>query len=572
MLERYREKRRRAIKAYAGSHWGSEANDSLPRPVNLLALYAGVVGRQLVSKSPRALLTTFDRAAEPHVKAMQSWMNKEVVAINLAETLQRAVFDALFCLGVVKVGLATPEDSASAGWNQPAGLPFACRVDLDDLVFDRHCRDLRQAGFVGHRYRVPLEVARQSGRLKKNVLKDAVPSEDGEYDESGQQRVNILGRGTEGEYGDDEHEEHVDLWEVYVARHRLVYTFLGDGEGPPVEGAEPLAVTDWVGPEAGPYHFLGLGWVPDNAMPKAPVMDLVDLDAVVNRLWRKLILQADRQKDVAAVKSGASEDGQRIVEAADGDAIKCDDPASTQIISLPGPNAQNFAFATAARDVFSWLAGNLDTMAGLAAQAKTARQEAMLNENASRLIIDYQETAVTFVSDVMRSLGWYWWHDPFRTVENVWTPQGLPHVRQIQKVSPEQRASIPWDALEFKLDPYSVAPTTPQQRGAALDQVVTQIIVPLLPVLAQQGVQFDLPKYLEYRSEYLNLPELPSIVAVGEPAPPPGGAPEGPGKPGSTERRYVRENVSEKTRTGQDQTTARELMAGRAESAIPTPE
>jgi hypothetical protein len=196
----------------------------------------------------------------------------------------------------------------------------------------------------------------------------------------------------------------------------------------------------------------------------------------------------------------------------------------------------------------------------------------MLNENASRLIIDYQETAVGFVSDVMKSLGWYWWHDPFRTVENVWSPQGLPHIRQIQKVSPEQRASIPWDALEFKLDPYSVAPTTPQQRGAALDQVVTQIIVPLLPVLAQQGVQFDLPKYLEYRSEYLNLPELPSIVAVGEPAPPPGGGPEGPGKPGSTERRYVRENVSEKTRTGQDQTTARELMAGRAESAIPTPE
>lgn len=572
VLRRYRSERREAVRKYAGNHWGADEEAVREKRVfNFLSQYVSIVGKKLVAKEPRVMFSTFNVKARPVVEKMQRWANDAMVQMNLADTLQRVVVDALFAIGIAKVALATPAESASRGWNLRTGSAFVERVDLDDFVYDIHARDLQSVGFAGHRYRVPLEVVRDS-TLYGPGRKDLMPSDDGAYNQDGDQRVGVLGRGQVASSDRMEWEDHVDLWEIYVPRKKLVLTFGSDSQGNILRNADPLRVQEWIGPDHGPYHFLCFGIVPGNAMPKAPIMDLLDLDELLNNSWRKLGRQAQRHKEVVMVRGQANEDGTRVVSADDGAVIKVDDPEGIVKVEFGGPNPQLFAFAMQTKDAANNLAGNLETMGGLSAQAKTARQEALLNENSSATIADLQGSTTKWVASVCKALAWYWHHDPQHVMQTVYSPPGVPDVQRVLTVTPEDRTRISWEDIDIQVDPYSLAHSTPQSRGAALDQVMMQVVMPLLPVLQQQGVTVDLAEYLRLRSKYLDMPDLPVIVTVTQPmvgqeGGDHGGMP-GPQQPGGGETPRVREAAaSEKTQAGQDAVLKNTLMGGGVQPA-----
>ena len=107
---------------------------------------------------------------------------------------------------------------------------------------------------------------------------------------------------------------------------------------------------------------------------------------------------------------------------------------------------------------------------------------------------------------------------------------------------------------------------TPQSRLAALNQVVTQIITPMMPILQQQGIQFDINAYLQKVAAYSNMPDLGDIVTIGEP-PQPGGPSGGgggesdtPKMPANTQREYVRHNVSGQTREASDRNLVSSML------------
>ena len=138
VLYRVREERSKAIKQYVGSHY-SEDGSPVPVPVNLIGSYVRIVGKSLVSKDPRVMLSTHVTKAKPVVSAMQEWINDRVVRMGLQETLHRTVVSALFPGGgIVKVGLATPADAATSGYNLKGGEVFAEPVDFDDWAYDIH--------------------------------------------------------------------------------------------------------------------------------------------------------------------------------------------------------------------------------------------------------------------------------------------------------------------------------------------------------------------------------------------------------------------------------------------------
>src|SRR5205085_8976936 len=107
--------------------------------------------------------------------------------------------------------------------------------------------------------------------------------------------------------------------EVYLPRHRLVLTLSDDtvtGGAELGAGSDggSLRIQPWLGRDQGPYHILSFGTVPGNAMPKAPVQDLVDLHEAANSAYRKMIRAVGRLKEIAAVQGGATEDGSRTME------------------------------------------------------------------------------------------------------------------------------------------------------------------------------------------------------------------------------------------------------------------
>lgn len=562
-LRYYRAQRREMVRQYVGSHY-SEDGAREQVPVNLLSMYVSVVSRSLIAKNPRVLLSTFKREYKPVVSAMQSWANSEIERTNLANTLQRVVLDALFSVGICKVALASPADSAAMAWNLPAGLPFAERVDLDDFVYDVHARDFSEVSFIGHSYRVPLEVIRDS-KIYGKGRKDLQATTDPIYDEFGEERVNVIGRGTYTG-NSEEFEDHIDLWEVYLPRHRLVLTLADDyltgGTGTGNGGVEEaLRYQRWLGPDSGPYHILGYGFVPGSAMPKGPMQDLMDMHMIANKLFRKLERQAERQKDLLIVVGGADADGNRVQQANDGDIIRNDNPDRLKAVSHGGPNQQNFAFFQVVKQLFSWLSGGLEIMGGMGPQSKTASQDEMLNENSHAGIEDLQDRTVQYTSKVASALCWYWHHDPFRVMKTVATIPGLAGMGLPRQLTPQQRMGVSYDDLDVRVDPYSIQHSTPKSRMQALNQVMQGIIIPMMPLLQSSGITVDINAYLGHYANYMDMPELQDVVTIQERPGEETASPEpGSTKPAQTERTYTRRSVPGRTEQGDAINMANSLM------------
>jgi hypothetical protein len=562
-LEVPRRNRANAIRLYAGELFSENSADQA-QPINLLSLYIQTMLRNLVPKNPRAMLSTFQGPAKASVVAAQTWANRQITKMNLAASLRRWVVDALFSCGWMKVGLATPSDSAMAAWQLKTGAPFAKTISLDDIAFDPHARDPEELAFIAHRFRVPLDTVKDS-KLYSKARKKLQPSEDKQYNEPGDERAQELGRTQTGD--DEEVQDMVNLWEVYCPRYRTIKVIPDDWiDGAIAAGAsdEVLREDYWIGPERGPFHWLRFGIVPDNIMPKAPIQDLVTLHDVNNKLLRKLIRQAERQKTVLPVAGGVAEDMARLEGTDDGFGFRCENPDRLKEVVFGGPHQGNWALFMALKDMFSFMGGNLELLGGRGAQSPTATQDKMLNENASVGVVDMQETVINGVSEVIEALVWFWWHDPFTVMRTTYQIPGLPDAMSLPlQVTPQQRIRVPWEELDIRVDPYSLQHTTPERRLARLNQMVKEIILPLAPLLEKAGIFFDVHAWLEKNARYGDEPDLQELITIREPPmqdSSAGGSPELLAGAGESERTYNRTIKSEQTDKGFERNMMGALM------------
>ncbi len=540
-LQRFRTNRLAMVREYMGANWNDDGT-ARENPVNMIALYASIMGNNLMPNNPRVLLSTFDTRQKPAVKAMQRWDNDQIIRMNLKDTLQRIVLDGLFSIGIGMVALATPGDAAMSAWKQKAGGVFVGGISLDDFVCDMHANDPREWSYAGHRARVPLEVVRESKMYGKS-RKEIEPQYDRPYNIEGDQRLETLGRGIYGP-NTQEIEDYVDLWIVHVRRHNVILTIVDDGMSGPkaMQNGEALHEQKWIGPAQGPYHVLRYGTVPDNFMPLSPIMNLVDLHRAANNCFRKLIRQGQRQKSLTFVNGMANEDGSRTMTGNDGDIIKVDNAASISVKDFGGPNQALTQLAQNLKDTFDFMAGGLSLMGGLGPQSKTLGQDKMLNENASHSVKAMQDATVNFTSDILTAMNWYWWYDPQSTmIANE--PIGNRSVTT--QVTPQMRQGPMPDVA---CDPYSLQHSTPQIKLAFLNEMV-QAVQPMMARLQQQGIFFDVNFWLQKAAEYGDSPDLGQMFTIRTPQPAQGGADQtgGMGAQPETTRNYVRRSVGADT-------------------------
>ncbi len=267
--------------------------------------------------------------------------------------------------------------------------------------------------------------------------------------------------------------------------------------------------------------------------------------------------QTERFKENDLVSGGADADGNRVINANDGDMIRCDNPASLTKRISGGPNAALLQMFEHGKDLFSWAADNLEVAGGLAPQSKTLGQDQILKEAASAVIASKQQRVVKYTSEVLKALLWYWWHDP-ETVTR--------HKHEIMEGVSIVRKTHPWnhpdpnvnrrngnfEDLDMQVDPYSLNHVSPQQKLQLIDATI-QGIMPLMPLLQQQGIALDANEWMQLKAKLSNTPELSKILTIQEPPPQGeegGGGPEVPSTlPGSTSRTY---NRTSRGRPGDD--------------------
>lgn len=562
-MDIFRKNRILALREYVGGHYSENAS-AKDVPVNILSLAVDTYARELAAYNPKVLVTTWYKQLQRTSTELEIALNHLVSEIKFARTLRRIVKEALFSVGIAKVGLEATGELEIGGIYHDVGQPFFDCVDIEDFVLDMSASTFEDVQFVGNRYRIPLEYAKQLYSQYDWTPQDQSHSV---INPGGTQRVGSLSSG--GAPLENLYRPIVELWDIYCPHNNMLFTFPGSTSDNTL--GPPLREVEWERPENGPYHLLSLHEVPGNIMPLSPSMQLYDLHCCANILFRKLQRQGERQKTIGLVNVTGQEDGTKIVNANDGDTYTVLDPNAAKEFSYGGINQQNFAFFLQVKELASYFAGNIETIAGLGPQADTLGQEQLLAATSSKRLQDYQENVYEFTKEIANDLAWYLWEDPL--IE-------LPLAKRLEGISkpipfswtPERREG---DFLDYHLEiePYSMQPKTPAQRLMLLERMVQQTIAPLLPIIQQQGGTFDIKRFLELYAKYSNMAEMEDIIIFNEETKGPNrqlidtGGGNAVRQSPMTKRTYERVNRPGATESGKNQVLINALMGNRLQGA-----
>lgn len=559
VMQPFREARAYIIKQLVGARYSQDGAER-DVPVNMLLQASTILGRLLIPNQPRGLWQVDDPNLWPTVAAIESYVNEEVERQHIDDEMSMVVLDAIISVGIAYVALSTPAESEKRGWNQKTGRPFYKRVSLDDWGFDPYARDPREVCMEFDRLRLPLDAVRDNPEYSA-ARKEVKEVQDDRVNHEGDEKAAIISRGTRGSW-DTEYKPSCEVWRFYFPDRKKVCWFTDEQiQGGSKFDDEPLLEKEWIGPDSGPYHKLWMFPIPDQVMGVSPCMNLVPLHESINENFIKLMEQATRQKTIIMAAHAAAEDAQRVKDARDGEIVLVGNPDMVKQVVFGGPDPNNQQFFEACRALFSWMAGNLDVLAGLASQAKTLGQEKMLGANSNRMISHMEGRVNRHLSDAFEALGWYYHNHPTLEMDTATHPEYLrkPIMRKVfpatANVDPNRNhiRNFSYDKMRVKVNPYSLPYATPSEKSQAVQGIVMNVLTPMMGALSQAGYQFDVAQLVEMIAKYDDLPELRRLFHMGPP--PETERPQGESHDRtmapSTTRTNVRLNTSEQTPDGQ---------------------
>ena len=140
-LDYPREQRVQSIEQFVGSHH-TEGGFDRPVPVNMLKLAVDIFVRMLAPKSPRGMIETRQRDKRALANTFELALNEIPRDIGYDLTQRRLITEALFSLGILRIGLETVDRVMGENY----GKPFADLITIDDYFCDmtaRHFDELR---------------------------------------------------------------------------------------------------------------------------------------------------------------------------------------------------------------------------------------------------------------------------------------------------------------------------------------------------------------------------------------------------------------------------------------------
>lgn len=498
-----------ALREYVGARFGDEGT-ATKRPFNEFRMAVDIYSRQLAAQSPHVLALTFDRSLLAQAKMLETAVNSLLLEMDLGVIVREAVKSALLAMGIVKVGLSMPGDGKPGSMYYESGQPYAEVVLFDDWLHDMTARRVDEWSWAGNRYRVSYDDVIDSDLYDRDGKKDLQRMTTGKFSTEGEEegRSHELSQGTGG-FQEEEYRDHVELWDIWLPSDKLLVTLPVQGDGP------PLRVIEWEGPERGPYHVLTFGEVPGNVMPSPPAAGWIELNDIMNRLFTKLGRQAERQKTLTFASGSAASDGsgQRIAEAEDGQVIKVDNAQDVREAQYGGIHPGNMAFAMQLKELFSYLAGNLDAIGGLSAQGDTLGQEKIIKSSSSQMVQDAADKVIKFTTGIVSDLGFYIYDDPVAEIPLSMKVRGIEQDIPFQW-SPEDRKEA-YVKYRIKLEPYSMQSKSPGSRIQSIFTIMSQVLLPMQQQMTEQGVELDVETLMEVVAKYSDLPELQDILRIG---------------------------------------------------------
>lgn len=543
-LEPFRNLVRGLVHDYTGPGYGWGLAGQKVNPINLLNQAVDAYTMSLAANRPRVLVSTQKPDLAGFAKHYEVAVNNLIREIGLELTLRQAVLDAFFCVGIVKIHLAdsAPVQLEHDIWMDP-GQPYASNVSLDNFVYDAGAKRYDQVQFAGDMYRIPLEDL-ESDLYDQKVVRDlkdsqalGATSKYGRADDA--ERLEKISRGEEVDQ--DEFMPMFDVLDLWVPRDKKVYTFPVHANDFSIR-TKPIAVMDWTDPEHGTYRLLGLGDVPENIMPNSPALHMAELNRLANNLYRKQSEKARGQKDVHLYTPAGKEGAENVMRNRDNAFVAVTETSDIKTLKLGGIDANTQAFTENVIAMFDRMAGNLSAMLGLGPQAETAKQEALIHGAVSKKEANLQLRCLEFAEGVVSDLGHLLWNDKAKVIPGVVGLDGVEGFELDSTWYPDDREGRFID-YNLNIDIFSMPYQSPGQRAQAINQLLSQIYIPLAPMMAQQGYIINIEALKEIHAEFLNLPQWRNVIQRTAPMEMGGGGEEMPGSP-VTSRSYTHQRVA----------------------------
>jgi len=523
-LRGFRSARLLFLREFCGQYYDRDQATIGNEPLNMIFGAVSTLVPNLVTNFPKTLVTSKFMTYRGYAELLGLALDFLAKEINLRNELRRAIVDSLFAMGIMKTGIAVSDDLITFSDDQrfDNGQPYATTVDFDDYILDPAARRLEEASFVGHRVRVPRQMLMDSG-LFANDLVEKLPQAG--QDPYQRRDVENISQHELTPAQIAEFQDLVDIREVWVpAAKALVWLPAGN-----TVYDKYLRIEDYDGPDTGPYTYLCLTPpVPNNPLPIAPVGVWYDLHVASNKMAKKIMEQAERQKDILLYKPNAADDAQEIVDAGDGEAVGVQDPEGAKVVSYGGQEHKNEEHLAQLSYWFNLASGNTDQLGGVKSNANTATQANILQGNQSVRVEDMRDIVYIFTKNVQRKLAWYLHPDPLISMplskqvpipgQVVMSPMGpvMMPAKKIQQqviLSPDSRQGDFLD-FHFEIEEKSMSRMDPAQRL----QKALLFAAKVLPSAAQAAmvcqqmqVPFSFPVFVIRMAKELDLEWLDEV-------------------------------------------------------------
>lgn len=546
VLRPHREKRMEYLAEYVGMHYGEKGTRDRV-PVNYLHMATALYVRLMASRNPAVLVKTDFLSFRPIGKNLQLVTQRAIEKMKLKDAVEEMVTEAMFGMGIVKVGLRRTPNGPKAD----VGSNYCVPVDFDDWVHDTRAKHHHQCEFEGDRYSLTVGDLLADPRVERGVIDELPTMSQHNLDDKGEERSESLGRGSSStdEEGLD---ERIELWDLFLPREQLIVT-LESQSGQVVKIVENDSL------DIGPYHRLGYNKVSGNLMPLPPSALIMDLHQLANTLFTKNMRQASLFKKVIVAPPEALKDGELFRDSVDGEYMISSHADRVGEKSFHGADPNVMAMYLEARGEANRFGGNLDALGGLGPQSETLGQDQLIAGAANERLQGMDEKKNEVVTGIVRHLAFNLYTDPVTSYRIPKRIKGTDMEIAIT-FTPQQRTG---DFLDFNFDiqAFSMAQRGPTQQLQALRSLVNEFIGPMAGMIEAQGGKINAEMIVKEAADNLLIRNLDTLVEFPGDAPPQGpDMMDGATKPAMTTRKYVRVNRPGATAQGRDRAMSNALM------------
>jgi hypothetical protein len=510
-LHNFRQARMMFLRNYVGQYYDQDHGDVGTEPMNLIFNAIRVLVPNIVMNYPKHKVGTNFLDYRDYAKLLGLGLDFNGEQLGLKHAYRRAIVDAIFTIGILKTGLADSNAAITFDDDETIdpGMVYTGHVEFDNFVTDPTNRgDIREASWHGDRIRIPRAYLLDSG-LYNNALIERLPRA---YPFNHRDRASGLSMKNVNLHDIDKYEDEVEVIEVCIPKARATVTVpapLHSNSESMFVAEDYLRVADYNGPDKGPYSFLALTPpVPGNPIPIAAVGIWNDLHVMANRMMKKTLDQADRQKDLVAYRRSSADDAQEALDAGDGETVAMDDPQGVVPMSFGGQQQGNTDMVGYLQVWFNTISGNPQGVGGQALDADSATEAQILQGNASITLEDMKDLVYDFAADEGKKRLYYIHTDPLINIPlakrmPVHTPNGIMMQEVQLHLTPEARRGD-WIDYSLKIQPESLGridANTKLQRAMEFAIKVLPAVFNATMAAAQMGIAFNPIVFLEHMAE-----------------------------------------------------------------------